>query len=560
MELELHPALAAVVEHAGRPAFERDVGARVTAVMAGYGIPGQARVAGSGTAPGHRAARIFVDGRLNPYPPSFLRRLWFGIAPPELHALAFRAGDPQRYPDAWLVACAEGATGDVRDALDELVRCLAEEVVGLRPSRLLTPAPFDVADEHDPLLVVGRALVDRAVTLPDRDALERLLRGHAEAGRSPADALEDLFARLRAPTLEVHLHADLLGLLAPAATAGRVAVDDEGLDAEMVAAMRAVRDHRLLRLGVRLPIELVRSDAVDVGEIRIKLNDRLGPPIPIPEPGEVGVSAPLSALAGHGVAARPLVDAVTGHELAAVPAEHASKTEALGLVPARPGAYLAAAVGRAVSPLAHRLLSIDEVEADLAALEETYPSVVHGVLARFSLTTVTQVMRELVREQVSIHDPWSVLNAMLCFAELPTGDRTPAADTSAPLVDAGLLAFVRAAIGDRVAYDSGVLERVGRVEMPAYVTDETFEDRLAELAESTSTIPEDELSEVREDVWRALGSSPPAEPVLVTAGRVRRELREALALELPGARVLARAELPPEVELRHLGVVASRSG
>jgi hypothetical protein len=567
VELELDPALEAAVCEVGREAFVEAVATRATQVMVAYGIPGRARAALS-SKEGGRAARVFVDGRISPYPPSFVRRLWFGLSPPSLQAVAFNTDTPDRYRDAWLVACARQPATGTRDAVRELVLRLAVEVIGLRPSLLMHADAAGVADEHDPLIVVGRALVDRGVKLPDLGWLAGLLREHSALGRSPIEALEDVYAALRAPALELHLHRDVLERLTAGAAGERIPADDARLDPDMVAAMTAIRDYHLLELGVRLPVVLVGSGHVEPDELRVKINDRLGPPIPIPRATEMGVSAPMSRLAAHGIEARPLLDAVTGHEFAAVRAEDAALAQALGLLPARPGAYIAAAFGRALSPLAHRLLSVVEVENDLAALEESFPSLVHGALARFRLATITQVFRELVRDQVSIRDPWRVLNAMVSFATLAhlgepdlmsevLSDQVEWMDGSEACADGRLMAFVRQQIGDRIVYDSGAIEQVGARTMPVYVTERGFDARLGELAAEPDADPDAALIALRDDVWRALGEPPPAEPVFLTDRRVRRALRWVLAYELPGARVIARSELPPEVDLRPLGVVTS---
>jgi hypothetical protein len=97
--------------------------------------------------------------------------------------------------------------------------------------------------------------------------------------------------------------------------------------------------------------------------------------------------------------------------------------------------------------------------------------------------------------------------------------------------------------------------RIGPVQMGVYVTEAGFDERVAECADIDGTARDAELTGLRNDVWHALGASPPPEPVLVCDARARRPLREALVLELPGARVLAREEIPPEVELHCLGVV-----
>lgn len=560
VELELHPALAHALDE---EPFVADVAARVTRVMADYRIPGQATAA-VGTWHGQRAAAVVVDGRRIPYPSSFLRSLWFANAPASLHAAAFSPPRSHRFPDAWLVRCARD-TAAAREGVVEVLRRLPAEVLNLRPSCLLTAN--GLGDGWT--LSIGRALLDRGVQLPEIDVLGRLISEHRAAGRFLPEALEDLYAQLRASRLELHVHADVFRRLGGPEGDVRVDVTAPGLDPEFAAAIAATREYRLLELGVRLPINLVWSERVEPHEIRVRINAWLSPPIPIPRPDEVGVSASAQELEARAIIARPLVDAVSGHELAAVRAEHVGALKKAGAIPVQPSAYIAAALGRAVSPLAHRLLSVEEVEADIALLEEVHPSLVHGTLAGFGLAAITQLFRELLREQVSIRDPWTILHAMLCFNELrkevgstlPEDALTPRGaeefGVTGPPVDGRLVAFTRTLIAERVVFDTGAITSIASAVLPSYLTDSAFETALEATTSAIET--EDpasiQLDDIRDHIWCALGAAPPAEPIIVTAGPVRRALHEALILELPGARVLARSEIPPGIELAPLGVI-----
>ncbi|MGZ4250160.1 MAG: FHIPEP family type III secretion protein [Solirubrobacteraceae bacterium] len=562
VELELHPVLAHALDE---EPFVADVAARVTRVMAGYCIPGRATIA-VGTRHGQRAATIVVDGRQIPYPPSFLRGLWFANAAASLHAAAFIPSRSHRFPDAWLVRCTR-ETAAAREAVVEVLRRLPPEVLNLRPSRLLTANGL----EDEWTISIGRALLDRGVQLPEIDVLGRLISEHRAAGRSLAETLEDLYAQLRASRLELHVHADVFRRLGGPEGDVRVDVTAPGLDPELAAAIAAVREYRLLELGVRLPIDLVWSERVEPHEIRVRLNAWLSPPIPIPRPDEVGVSASAQELEARAIVARPLVDAVSGHELAAVRAEHVEALEKAGAIPVLPSAYIAAALGRMVSPLAHRLLSVEEVEADIALLEEACPSLVHGALARFGLAAITQLFRELLRDQVSIRDPWTILHAMVFFHELrnevrstlPEDALTPRGaevfGMTGPPVDGRLVAFTRTLIAERIVFDTGAVTSIASAVLRSYLTDPAFETALEATTSAIET--EDpasiQLDDIRDHVWRALGAVPPAEPIIVTAGPVRRTLREALAVEFPSARVLARNEIPPGMELAGLGVITA---
>jgi len=560
IEICLAPPLEAIVEDAGRERFEHAVQTRIAAVMESYGIPGEPRTVTGGTC-GFRAMRVAIGDTALPCPPGFVRRLWFKFAPPALHGRAFASCDPYTGdPDAWLCECASGAGSDVRRAVEDVITYLPEDIVGLRPSTLLTVVASGLSAESLALRVAA-ALLDRGLALPPMTELARLADQHSQAGRSDAATIEDLYAGLRAPTIELHVHPDEFARLA-GHVAARAQIDDEHphIDAQTRAAFRAVRTHRLVGLGVREPLELVASGELDPDELRIKLNNRLGPPIPIPRENEVGVSAPASAVRDAGIAARPLIDAVSGHALAAINGEDAPQAEALGFAVASRTAFIAAACGRAITPLAHRILSIDEVEADLAVVEELFPSLVHGALSRCGLARIVQLLRDLVSEQVSIGDLWGVLNAMLRFADARS--RVLYREKSGRALDVEpannddrveLLQFVRRELGDRVAYDSGALNRVSAGALSAYVTGVTLEQRMARFA--PGPVPWREAEAIRAQVWRALGPSPAAEPVFVTDESCRPALRDVLAYELPAARVLARTEIPPEVDVSDLATI-----
>jgi flagellar biosynthesis component FlhA len=562
--LEVTPPLMAVIEATGRRAVEAQLRQRLESKLAWFGVPGELE-AELVARDRPRAMGVLVDGRPEPYPPSFLQRLWLRLAPRDLRAAADEAtaSDPCGFPDRWIPALAEQTRGDEerggRDALVELALELAVEAVSLRPSSLLTPAAAaeflgDGAAGPSAAVDILGGLLDLGVTLRDREAVRTIVSACLAAGRSDADTLEEAFSRLRAQRIEVHVDRRRLAELGDGLGSAEdgVSLDDPRVDDVFAQALAAVREHRLQALGVRLPIVFIRSSDVDPFEIRIKLNDRTGPPIPIPGSDEIGVSAPPAVLRQAGIAARPLIDPVTGHELSAVEASAADAVQGAGFVPVPHTAYIAACFARGVTPLAYRLVSIDEVEADLAALEHAFPSLVHSVLARYGLGATTRLVRNLVREQVSVRDLWRILNAMLghgvAATEAPPQERLPAGEERA------LLAHVRAELRDRVSHDSGALPEVGPHGMAVYETDQGFEALLGRLPDAP--LDDGDVTAIRDSVWRALGADPPSEPVLLTAAAVRERLRQAIERELPSARVLARSEIPPGARVERLAAIA----
>jgi type III secretory pathway component EscV len=575
MRLLIDPALLTLIDDAGRDAFQGDVAARVANVMAQFAIPGVPRVIVQAAAQ-VRAIAILVEDVSAPFPPAFLRRLWHGLVPPRLRDAAFDVAGVVGNTDAWLVTCAQDADADTRAAIVEMLAQIVPEVMALQPSRLLTSQAVALVVGDAPGVDLATAgavmtgLLDRGVAIKEAALLVSLLRSCRAAGQSAANTLEEVYARLRSPSLEILVNDALFAELA-AVGADEAAIDvtDARVDRQLSATMALVREHRLVELGVTLPAMLVRSPGIGDNEIRTRLNDRIGPPIPVPGADEVGVSAARSELAEHGISARPLVDAVTGHELAAVPAGAVAAVREIGLLPVSLGGYVAAAFARALTPTVHRLLSVDRVEADLAHVEDQFPSLVHGALSRYRLAQITQLLRELVREQVSIQDPWRILNAVLRYAELPEEVPLEVRDsitmhpnnhTQPDILE--LLAFVRCELRDRICFETGALEEIGAGALSVFETDDAFEARADEvLGPRGAGQPDARVTEqvmaLRDDVWRGLGGVPPPDPVLLTSPRIRRALRDTIAQELPAARVLSRSEIPADVEIHRRGVITT---
>ena len=77
-----------------------------------------------------------------------------------------------------------------------------------------------------------------------------------------------------------------------------------------------------------------------------------------------------------------------------MPAELSSQVAEAGFAPVAPGVYLVAAYARGITPLAYRTICIGTVERMLAHFEPTSPTLVQAVLDRFSLMTLTRLMRD----------------------------------------------------------------------------------------------------------------------------------------------------------------------
>ena len=197
------------------------------------------------------------------------------------------------------------------------------------------------------MLVVLRLLLQHGVSISDKERIVRLMRAASSLGRTPEDAAEEVLAALRAPGIEIHVDSATYGALVdPEVDEDRIVLDDPRLNATLTEAMAFVSDLQLRRLGVAVPVLLVRVHAMETWEMQVKINDRLGPPLPLPAPGELGVSATPAALQLEGIRGRGLVDPVAGTHLSAVDESDAAAVIAAGHVPVLPAGYVAGSFGR----------------------------------------------------------------------------------------------------------------------------------------------------------------------------------------------------------------------
>lgn len=568
VEVELHEAIHQALKRLGSTGYVEGLERSLDDYARQLGLTCVPRVRLRSGA--HRAIVVRADKAVLPYPPSFLARLWFGIAPTALRGAPDGYLDSQAFPDAWLIECSRGVVDadddDGCQAIGQLISQLVLDVIALRPSALLTSQEattvLDATSIGTLLSPVGRrcllaSLLDLGVTLPDPAYIRTTARDLRTLGRSAPDTLEELFAQRRAVRPQVEIEARLFSTLTGGRAKGdRLLATDESIVPEVKEAVAAAYGEILQKLGLRPWLEFIRNETFERTEMRVKVNDRTSPPIPLPGPDEVAVTARPDELRERGIEARPLIDAITGREQAAVPAASSGQLEEAGILPVPVVSYIAAAFGRAVMPVAYRLLSIVEVERELGSLESHFPVLVHAALARYTLGDIVRLLRSMAREQVSIRNLRRILGIMLSFdaaadedlERLFMDDRLPSTPDGGgpdrcPGVDARLLAFVRTRMRDRVCFDSGIRIDAGP---PArvYETDASFECLLDELAAArTRGEVEPILNRVRSAVWHAIARDADSRPVLVTATRVRLALRLAIEDELPAVPVLARPEL-----------------
>lgn len=210
-------------------------------------------------------------------------------------------------------------------------------------------------------------------------------------------------------------------------------------------------------------------------------------------------------------------------------------------------AELAGALDRALRASAAEYVGVQESRDLVDALETTHPALVAEVLPRMlSLAQVSDVLRRLVAEGVSIRDLRAVFEALAIGAQHER-------DTVA------LTEIARAGLRRQITADVAG----GRASLPVYVlapaVEEAFRDG-SRYATAGGPVPLDPaLAMALVERLRALDGAPreasAIRPVLVVAPDVRRHVRAVVEGELPDLAVVSYQDLMPTLALRAIATV-----
>lgn len=197
---------------------------------------------------------------------------------------------------------------------------------------------------------------------------------------------------------------------------------------------------------------------------------------------------------------------------------------------------------------AHEFIGVQETRKLLSNLEERYPALVQEVVtARLSVQQVAEVLQLLVREQVSIRDMRSVVESL--------------ARWSAKIKEPSeLVECVRRDVGRSLSYRLAP----NGYDLFVYRLDDGFERELQESVRPTPSGPVfAPTPDLRDRLVKSIGACvrfedhPQTQPVLLTFGALRRQIRAMLEIDYPEVAVVSTAELPSWLQVRSIGRISS---
>lgn len=565
--------------------FRQTLAADIAQILRRYGLPGTP-VVKVRRSKSQRAVRLRLHDRLQPFPPHWMSRLWVSLAVANLHGLPEMPEQTEvaGFPDFWLKVYAYHLSQvenpqPGQDLLLEFLKQLTLEIIQERPSCLLGVAQaqaylqaanaeaaqaFDL-DVQAQVLPLLRALLDLWLPLYDSIWLLQTLQQRRESPHAVEDVLEMAFVRLRRPHIEIHLHPDYLKQLLPGVSIRqRISVFDPRLGPEVGDLAHTMTDRVYYDLGVRLPdMFLVPSLWVPRQFFQIKINERMRPPMAGLATDEIMANATVEYLQERSLTGRLARKPTNQERVAIMSVADQDKIATLDepVYTWTPLAYLFFAVLAEVTQAADKLLGLEEVEYELAQLDQDFPDLVQSVLEQYSIETITRVLRGLVKEGVSLQNLPRILERLLLFdtvrapseGKLTLDERLPIpywATAEAEQSWESRMEFVRAGLNRQI------IEKCRRdfPSLPVYLLSQNTQKRLLAIVREVSRgekgleAYETWLENLRDALWSEitaskLGADALQFPIL-TIPELRLPLRRWLEAEFPDLPLISYYELP----------------
>ncbi|MFZ5445456.1 MAG: FHIPEP family type III secretion protein, partial [Myxococcota bacterium] len=351
------------------------------------------------------------------------------------------------------------------------------------------------------------------------------LRARPEEPKKAVKKTEDKVAPAQAPKLEDHVQAVTPLVLDLAADLTPLVEEDD--QAFVHVDLNSVRERLFFELGIRVPAFRVRTGApLQPRTYALAVDEVPAGRGQLPE-GEVFALSNASDLKAAGLEATAAQDGL-GRQIASVTGVTKDDLHEKG-IPARTrrellGDHLALMLRKRAATF----LGVQEVSASLATLETQSPALVKEALQKVPLPLLTDVLKKLLQEQVSIRNLRSILDALV--SPTTEGDAVQLAEKC------------RAALSRQISH-----QFAQNGPLFAWLVDPAVEETLRQGG--TALDPAD-AGAIIEGVKRIARQG---KGVLLASPDVRRMLRRLIEGAFPEVAVLTFSELDPELQVRPVG-------
>lgn len=326
-------------------------------------------------------------------------------------------------------------------------------------------------------------------------------------------------------------------------------------------------------LGIALPrISIDDSDGLQVNEFRLQLNDVRLPPIAALGPDQFLTDADRDKLTELKVVHREYIVPETG-------AKRFICEDKKGALQKCRDAYLpvwtrtefiASTLEEELGKNPGNFLTLDAVKYGLDLLRDEYSALVEHVTRRFDVTILSQILRSLLDEEISIKNGRGILESLVFIGGTSSVDHSkylvfyPDPPSLYPVTVAKdvrdltireLSNRVRMSLNRYISY-----KYTGGTTLVCYTIAPQNEERIAEI--DTKPFQEEEKVRLINAILDKTESHsiPNSDPVIVTSVFIRKKLRELIEKEFPRLAVLCYQELTPNLKIQHLAEITWANG
>ncbi len=348
----------------------------------------------------------------------------------------------------------------------------------------------------------------------------------------PPTAVESVVNLLQLDPLELEIGAGLVPLV------------DESAGGTLLQRVSMIRRQIALELGVVVPT------------VRIRDNLQLGPNTYVVRLRGVEIGrgdlllhhylAMNAGAADGSLDGLPTTEPAFGLPAVWIAADQRDRAEILGYTVVDPTSVVATHLTELVRRHAHEILSRQDVQTLLNNLKADYPAVVEELVpGLLTLGEVQHVLQSLLQERVSVRDLLTICETLASHARTT---RDPDLLTE----------YARQALSRLIVQPYAGADKA----LTVMTLSPRVEQRIAEHLQATDqgvavVMDPAEATAVMSAVARRAESmaGQGLQPVLLCSSRVRRSFRRLSERTLPNVVVLSYNEVPPEVEVRSVGMV-----
>ena len=262
------------------------------------------------------------------------------------------------------------------------------------------------------------------------------------------------------------------------------------------------------------------------------------------------VNGSAAGIAVYGFSGQDTSNPVTGKAAAWISRDQAERAKAAGFQVWDTPEILLLHLAHYLKKNAKEFIGIQEVQLMFSALKQTYPTLIEETVPKpVSLQLVTDILRRLVEEEVSVRDLKTIFQTLCEWGRIEHDVLT-------------LTEHVRAGLRRRICYQVSQ----GRPLLFVYQLDPEFEEMfrtsIRQSASGAYLAMDPAMSRQVMDAARAqVGDLPPGaqRPVIVTDGEIRRFVQRLMSFAVPDVAVLSYDQLTPQINLQPVGMIAPQA-